>query len=276
MANRFRSDPAKVWTQYQQFEGFGLAAKDNGFNRIIEVEANGGVRLLAGISPPNVYLLDMGPHDIEQQWDRIKTKTQWVQNRKANAEPAGNLLSEGSANPFIPLSEYIGHPPIFPGEDTSEWVTFLDTQQYEVTTSIIREIEDHYWGDRKSDSFWLILGGPGTGKTVVLLKILQKMLCAGADVGFSCSDAVYRNLKSTTGWVIPRYNPGTNYDVLLFDDPSSLEILTEQHPKPEQKPRALVYAFDPLQLSQMPTSSELSGVIERTKAREYPLSICYR
>ncbi len=279
MAKRFTAAPARVWTQYQQYKRFGREAKDNGLSGIIEVEVAGSVRLLAGVSAPKLYLLDLGQHDIEQRWDGIKTKSKWVKNRLANSKPANNLLFKGSANPFIRFSECKGWYKQYAAEDTSEWVVFLDRKQTEIVTSIIGEIKDHLHKNTWRDGLWLILGGPGTGKTVVLLKILQELLVETFSVGFSCSDAVYHYLKSATGCNIPRWNRESDsaHDVLLFDDPKDLEELANPPPRrPGQRARALVYAFDPLQLSRMPKSSELDGVIKRTKANEYELSICYR
>lgn len=297
MVNRFQSNPGRVWTQYQRFEGFGEAAKRNGLISVIEIEVAKGVRLLAGVSSSFVYLFDLGQHDIERQWDRIQDKANWLGLRKRKSRTANNLLSYDS-NPFISLSECEGWSKHFESEDTSEWVRFLDIHQYEIVDRVTNEIENHLLGNKNRDLIWLILGGPGTGKTVVLLKILQKMLCYKVKVGFSCSDAVLGYLQSATGCIIPRWektccvshmkgaqeiievrNNDTPYDVLLFDDPESLEEL-EKNNRPSrvigQGPRALVYAFDPLQLVQMPTNEEFSKAIERTKATVYELKTCYR
>ena len=172
MANRFQSAPKKVWSQYQKWEGFDLAGKRNELDRILEVEVTGSVRLLVGVATHNVYLLDVGKHDIEREWDRIKNKTNWLTSRLADIESANNLLIKGSENPFVSLAECEGWSKYYTAEDTSEWVTFLDTKQYEVVMNVTEEIEEHLLGDRKRDCLWLIVGGPGTGKTVVLLKIL--------------------------------------------------------------------------------------------------------
>jgi hypothetical protein len=276
MVNRFYSNSARVWTQYQLFGGFVDAAKNNGINRIIEVEICGSVRLLAGVSGPNLYLLDFGYHDIEQRWDRIKTKPQWVKSRKTSARLANDLLKDSDENPFISLSECDGWVKHYEGEDTSAWVSFLDTVQHETTIEITSEIEDHIIAGKR-DYLLLILGGPGTGKTVVLLKILEKLLAAKLNVGFSCSDAVCNYLESSTGCIIPRWDPTQGYDVLLFDDPSNLEQLLKRPQRDAgQSPRALVYAFDPLQLTPMPSAAELDRVIQKTKAKVYELNICYR
>ena len=274
MAKRFRSDPIRVLIQYQQFVGFESAAKNNGLIRIIEVKLSGGDRLLAGFSAPNVYLLDIGHHDNEKQWDDLKNKTHWVEVRKANTKLVTNLLFNGSANPFIPLSEFEGWSKWYTAEDSSEWVTFLDTKQSEVVIQVTGEIETHLLGAR-SDRRWLILGGPGTGKTVVLLNILQKFRQDPFfSVGFSCSDAVRSYLNSATESIIPVFDESSKYNVILFDDPGSFDLINQPPKKPVGAPRALVYAFDPLQLDQMPTSTELDRI--RTKASEHNLSICYR
>ena len=53
----------------------------------------------------------------------------------------------------------------------------------------------------------ILTGGPGTGKTVVLLKLLQKCLAAKIDATLKVSDEVGAYLSSVNGSAIPSYRP---------------------------------------------------------------------
>lgn len=198
LATRFRSAGPQAYASYDTWAGFEPAAKRAGLDRVIEIKAGGSLRLLAGASGSSLHLLDFGDHDVEKQWDHIKNKGNWLEARLSNSQTATGLIRAGSANPFISLRECEGWSHHFFGEDTSEWVAFLDTEQYGVATQITEEIEDHLLGDRAMDSIWLVLGGPGTGKTAVLFKILQKLVGERFHVGFQSSDEVYDYLQTVS------------------------------------------------------------------------------
>ncbi|HEY2804648.1 MAG TPA: DNA/RNA helicase domain-containing protein, partial [Gemmatimonadales bacterium] len=230
--------------------------------------------MLVALKECELTLLDLGPHDRESTWDRIRNKKQWIREHMEKRLPVPHLIAN-SASRLVSLESSDGWNPFFPGEDTAEWVSFLDVQQHEAVSTICASVEDHTL-EGKGDAVCLILGGPGTGKTVVLLRLLEKLIEQRLDVGFSCSGQVHAYLESSAQHKIPNISADDTMgpqDALLYDDPSSLaEIAVSTN----GAPRTLVFALDPLQLAEMPTTTELKRLRMRTRARVIELTTCYR
>jgi hypothetical protein len=181
-----------------------------------------------------------------------------------------------------------------PGENSASWAQYLDPQQYDLATQIGLDTLDldPAKGQRRS---WLVTGGPGTGKTVVLLRVLMDALDAGLRVMLSMSDSVVRyheaalssagvdcDLQAHIGDPFNPFTRGTlrdesELDLLLVDDPRSIEQVKQALRWAEAaRARAVVVAVDPLQLDETVTDSVWASVVKPRHVSEERLTACYR
>jgi hypothetical protein len=266
--------------EYDTYSAFTSAAKAFSGARVLKFKITSGDRLIALLSEKEVTLLDCGPHDAEKQWDRIPNKRRWLKERISHRRPANHIISEGQDNPFLSLEPIDGWSPYFFQESTDEWVHFLDMAQYELVEAIYDSSETHLLGGRGMQSH-LIVGGPGTGKTVVLFKLFQKLLGAGVVASLHVSKEVRKYLTSVTHSDIPRASwsddASVRTEVVLLDDPSTFyEIEHLRSRIGDGRPTVLIAAFDPLQLKKLPDDASFDHFRRSLGAVLHELHSCYR
>jgi hypothetical protein len=127
----------------------------------------------------------------------------------------------------------------------------------------------------------LIVGGPGTGKTVVLFKLFQKLLGAGVVASLHVSKEVRKYLTSVTHSDIPRASwsddASVRTEVVLLDDPSTFyEIEHLRSRIGDGRPTVLIAAFDPLQLKKLPDDASFDHFRRSLGAVLHELHSCYR
>jgi hypothetical protein len=127
LVRRYSSDPSQWLRAYDRVE--------NVDGRIVEVDLNGGARLLAHWEPNRLTLVDMGDHEVVGRYQR---KSLDADLRHATPAPAQ----------FLPYSAngFFSHKPSleagqFANELSPEWVYFLDDEQERVTQAIIASAE---------------------------------------------------------------------------------------------------------------------------------------
>jgi hypothetical protein len=205
---------------------------------LFRVDQLGNITLLTVGDRRRVYG-DYGPSHINEDLRTVGSPPPW-------------LLTEDS-----PLfSSRKGPLPMHFGvEDRVEWADYLAFEQARAFDRILdftaRVIDEHKVGHT------LLLGGPGTGKTVVLVALLLWAVEYGWSVGISISEEVTSSLRralSASGrdWDISKYRidvrrpPPSQLDLLLVDDPATPHTVDSLLRKPQAA--YTVIAYDPEQL----------------------------
>ena len=139
---------------------------------VLEVELGGGPRLLAHVGSRTVTLVAMGDHEVTTRYARRGNLA--AELRRVEPLPAG--FAAASASAFFPPA---GHDapreltPFWP-ERSQDWLYFLDEHQATVCDGIVDALED-VLADDDTNTAHLIVGGPGTGKTSLLLQLLKRL-----------------------------------------------------------------------------------------------------
>ena len=231
--------------QYDQIKGLGAGT-------VLELKLGGGCRMLVHVGDAgSLTLLDMGNHDLPRRYRASFLAKDLLDRATLPAEfrPDARLpeFAVGAA----------GRLAAFGNEVRPEWLYFLDEQQQRITDQVVDEVENALLGDATNVHF--LLGGPGTGKTSILLQLLMRLsneVVDGReswDVRLRVSDRLARFITASTGWDLSRVRrPITAIepaDVMLVDDPSSSEDVRLYLRQLEQGAiGAVVVGFDPLQL----------------------------
>jgi hypothetical protein len=173
----------------------------------------------------------------------------------------------------------------FANEARPEWLYFLDDHQLQVVDAIVSALEDGLAG--ATPSAHLLLGGPGTGKTSVLLQLLMRLsnsVVEGRetwDVRIDFGARLRDFVRASTGWDLSSIcRPVTAEDpadILIVDDPHDTSQIERQANLLQIGALgALVVGFDPLQLKDSISDMDYGELRRRVEASEYVLSSCYR
>jgi hypothetical protein len=261
---RYGADPQACIRSYERIAGTRAT--------LLEFEISGGDRMIGHWSPTRLTLLDVGTHDLIGKFDQ---QGALVHLAEAVDAPA-RFWPDGKAGFFSTLpSRGVGH---FGPEITGDWAYFLDDEQAGVTTGIYEAALDCLLGEGTSRAH-CILGGPGTGKTAILLNLWKRFVDDGPfDVKLVLLPEVARYVEASMGIPATKPSPrGTadSCEVLLVDDPPSLGYLSTVARSVRQA-RAFVFAWDPLQMQEATADREYSSFISSLSAREHVLRTCYR
>ncbi|QDV39269.1 hypothetical protein [Tautonia plasticadhaerens] len=151
---------------------------------VLEVDVTGGHRMIAHGDSEVLRLLDVGGHDVVPRYtgsmfylDRLQGLGAPLQFYPEHSE---HELRFFTRNPSLSFEQ-------FGPELAREWVYFLSDQQAQVVEEIIEGICEAYTsGHPLSPSF--ILGGPGTGKTNILVNLLKDLTDLGLRVEIELSE----------------------------------------------------------------------------------------
>jgi hypothetical protein len=270
LQRRAGGDPTGWRRGYDRVER--LKARAN----VLEIDLAGGPRLLAIDYGEALVLWRMGEHDIT-------TKAQHGQipslDESTDAPP---LFFPSARLRFFPENEDQGFS-IYGPELLREWVYWLDEEQQRVGTDIEERVTEAVLEERGSID--VIVGGPGTGKTTLLLWLLKSLSNvdsngAGLDVRFNAPVTVVNQLEDGTGWDLkglylqPGILQGPPPDAILMDDPGSLADISEMSTR---LPRSSIIAgFDPLQMTAAITDLDFDNWTKKTSARVSWLGVSYR
>lgn len=274
LERRLKSSAATGFHTYGVVRGLGTTA-------VRELELGGGPRLLAHYKAGIVTLLDIGGHSTTDEYDSRKL--------------AADLARSYPADPFITVKSTIevntvfGSNPdarvsVFGTELTAEWIYFLTDPQNAFVNSSVREYQR---STKNKPSFRFAVGGPGTGKTSILLKIFVELRKRGGRPGFLLADPVADYIERTSGvhlgddrvsvddWQLGR-RTFDEFDALLFDDPGTADLIEVALQEITGNSRLAVVAFDPYQLSTDLTDEDYAELIRRCDAEVRQFHICYR
>lgn len=269
----------KDWTaQWRRLKGIRRET-------VLELELGGGPRLLAHVGDGVVTLLAMGDHEITTRYSREGNPSDDL--ARSQSLPAVFVAGRHSSF-FPPVSNDAPSTLVtwWP-ERASDWLYFLDEEQMGVCERLVESIEAAL-ADEETYTVQFIVGGPGTGKTSILLQLLKRLsdqVVVGQEtwsVGLAVSDRVAQYITASTGWCLDvsreLAREFASVDILLVDDPRSEEqiarfVRTAQRLGPL---RAVIVAFDPLQLSESLTDADYRRMVDEHNAGEERLRSSYR
>jgi ribosomal protein S6 len=266
LIRRHRSNPATLLHNYDS-----LAHLDK---RILEIDVSGGHRLLAEYSHNCLILLDVGKHEIVGRY----SKQMYSYDRYNYDEAPGQFWPELSG--FF-QREPDQTLPIYYSEELSEkWLYFLESQQQKVD----QKLRSRIWKMVDQGNVvppYFIAGGPGTGKTCLLLNLLH-FFHDISETRIAVSEQLADYIERSTGACIEQFrvtisNTFKELDLLLVDDPSSLweiERVLDLHRSGVV--RAVVIAFDPLQLKKAVADEVYDRLVREYGVHTYILNVCYR
>jgi hypothetical protein len=262
MLRRVASEPATWVTRYDKVENLPP--------RVLELEVGGGPRLLVHVNGA-ITLCRFGGHDIVKKTTRGGDLLRQVDN----AEPAPRHFLPRHASRLYPQSsgdraDAWGH------ELVEDWAYWLDDEQEALACLLVTDLEERLIGGTKGQH--LILGGPGTGKTTVLISLLQR-LCSAApdsketwDVRLVASERMVDYVRRSTNWKLdPVLRPPTEGqpDIILVDDP-----LWVDDDLGYSQATSTVVAVDPLQVASPLSDAQVDSL--STTWNLHWLSSCYR
>lgn len=257
----YRSNSSTVWRNYDKL----AHCKEH----ILELKIAGAERLLAHFNDNKLILLDCGDHDVVQRYSDKKYYLDAVITYPATP----NFWPEKRSTLIINNAEGLCEPK-FIQELSEDWVYFLDTEQEEAVLKIVD------WVGKFESSSTLLLGGPGTGKTCVLLNLLKWFTDEEYNTGISISSKLLEYIKNSTGIDLSQFIDSPfnklDFEIMLIDDPSKGSLESFLKSRKERQIKHLVAAFDPLQLDEPITDEYIREIKKLYGANLFFLNGCYR
>lgn len=228
-----------------------------------------------------LLLVDVGPHEVMEEFQELGNQIRrdilaekssvpaWFFSESKNQSPPVNPLARSTLNTGFDNSEMRW---LYEEELNEAWLQFLDSQQAALKEAIFNKLRVP--GDFE---FHLILGGAGTGKTIVLLNLALSLASAGRNVVCQFSDQVIKYLNSGKQRV-----PGSGLAmqpgaVVLLDDPLNFTVLRQKLAEARKsEARALVVALDPFQWVERRVYEKFHALIEISQPIQHNLDVCYR
>jgi hypothetical protein len=241
---------------------------------VYELEVTSGDRLLAIWEEQSLILADLGDHNTTARYSKIAYLVDSIANEPAPARfwPDTEVPRLFADRPDETVTEYAT-------EMSPDWIYWLSDDQREAVRSIVND-----WGDLPSNNYVVhfVIGGPGTGKTSVLINLLKEFVELGCDMGISISDRLADYLRAclrTSAIDDYRRDFSTGSpEILLIDDPAShgeiyrpmRDIAGPAHT------RMLVVAFDPCQLEDSLSDKSFRNLVTKHDVAVHQLRQCYR
>lgn len=250
---------------------------------VLEIDLAGGPRMLALDEDDEVVLWRMGDHSLI---DRLGAKPTYPSERLPLPD---HFRPERHIRLFPPDAGdvYVDYA----NERTADWIYWLDEEQQLLAEGIHERVVDAYLdGTRTIEP---IFGGPGTGKTTILVWLLKQLAVVEADgeqldVAIAAPASVLNQIENTTGWDLAPLHVSSRLidllndsdsdrgapDVVLVDDPAGLAdvaALVKRYPG-----ASVVFGFDPLQLAESITDDELASWLSAHNCHEAWLTTCFR
>ena len=262
--NRQLADPKTVSLSYDRVANMAPP--------VLEIKLSGGHRLLAWYDENQLTLLDMGGHEVVGRYDINK-----FFHDTASREKAPKQFFPGQQSKFFIRNPDRSIPFKYESELSNEWLYFLEEEQERIFEDIASDVIDAIEEDRSLMRYFII-GGPGSGKTCILLNLLKLFADLDLEIGIIMSDLLASYTETSSNSNISQFRVKLeeipNLDILLFDDPDSLVTLL-----PEQRPinaKVIIFAFDPLQLTSGMTDGSFDSWQQRDDIIIHTLGTCYR
>jgi hypothetical protein len=242
--------------------------------KVLKLDVSSGHRLLA-VDDGDVTLWRLGDHDI------MKKVTANGSSFPKDRRPLPPRFRPGFRSRLLaPDHEFQDSSDLFASylnENAREWIYQLGEEQSRIAREILSGLEIAYLeGIRR---IYAVSGGPGTGKTAILVWLLKTLTDFdddgfGLDVRISMPNQVLNQIRKSTSWELNEFLYEKLPDVVLVDDPS---LLIQTHSLFRQYPDAsFVVAFDPLQMETRVSDHEFQTWIGNFDVDCMFLSTCYR
>ena len=285
LVKKAASDPEKWHYELEKL-------KDDSFAGVsaFRFKVTSGDRLILVVDGNTLILADVGDHDVMDEYSKMPRLARDEDLRRATSidgtfKKLLNLAlfrkskDVNSPTPLDISNVLVGDVEgddsrwMYEAELSDEWVHFLDDEQAKISETLFQKLVVP--NDEMSVEF--VMGGPGTGKTVVLLNLATNLDQAGRAVSFEASPNVIKYLSSG-GRNVPGANKGFGPGVVaLIDDPASSKVLADSLRKAKSAGcRAIVIGFDPLQWHERKMEANFRKIFENVKYEFYPLWTCYR
>lgn len=282
LVRRYRSDSTRAKFGYDRLAHLQPQLS------LLEVDISGANRMVADIAENEIHLLDVGGHDTVPRYTYGKYQTDKHQKETAHLGFWPDLVSGTlrffSSNPSECFAQ-------FGNEYSQEWLYYLSAQQ----TDVLNETLEHVFSDTQGAAIApvFIVGGPGTGKTSILINLLKQMVELGLDARMLCSSRMKEFICASTPGIDQQLliTDGNQpelqrVDALVVDDPDTTNQIVEQLRFwiSRNGQMSVVLGFDPCQLRGFDTSNRTSGLadehfdrlVEATNANVFGLDECYR
>jgi hypothetical protein len=252
---------------------------------VIEIDVSGASRMVADVNGSSITLLNVGDHGTV---DRYPAQSLLDDIQRAVRARAGFWPGNGR---FVkPMGEVSDERyEIFADEFDPEWIYYLSDQQKGIVDFIRKQTVRAHADEPR---FFTIAGGPGTGKTSILLKLLIDLQSANRTkpvlvVSKELAEHIKQCLKGINlpechidhremgkrAYRLDRFDRG--YNVLLFDDPRTEEEVEAVLDAAVGICKVVVVAFDPCQLHADITDSDYESLFEKYDVkRAYVLTQC--
>ena len=285
LVKKANSDPEKWHFDLEKL-------KDDSFVGVsaFRFKVTSGDRLIVVVDGNTLILADIGDHDVMDEYSKMPRLARDEDLKKASAisgtfkkllnfalsTESKDLSSPAPLDISNVLADDIEGDDsrwLYEAELSDEWIHFLDDEQAKISETLFQKLVVP--SDEMSVEF--VMGGPGTGKTVVLLNLATNLDQAGRAVSFEASPNVIKYLSSG-GRNVPGANKGFGPGVVaLIDDPASSKVLADSLRKAKSAHcRAIVIGFDPLQWHERKMEANFRKIVESVNYEFYPLWTCYR
>lgn len=286
LKRKFDSDPNKWHFELEKLKDKSLEPLN-----VAKIALTQGDRLVFTIESAGITLVDIGKHEVMQEYANIprskrlldyeaRARTpKWFENGVDKAfkikESPRQIRQTIESNFVDLLSENIdsGERWLFEEELSEQWITFLDNEQFKTATEIYEDINKN----QSNFQVHLIIGGPGTGKTIILLNIYNQLIKKALPVTFEVSKAVKSYLESA-GTAIKYANRGLSAGIYaLIDDPvSPRELASTIRKAKSAKVKGIVVALDPLQWHERNLQSKYEDLVNDFEIKTHSVWTCYR
>lgn len=268
-----QSDPVGWRRRYDRVAGLD--------QRVLEIDLAGGPRMLA-IDRGEIVLWRMGDHSIVDKVVRDRPPI------PEQTQPLPDQFDIGARLSLFPEDDDRGFID-YANENTADWVYWLDNEQAEAAEWLARVTYESW--DAGVPLHAGLLGGPGTGKTTILVWLLKQLSLVdedglGMEVKLMAPPAVVNQIENSTGWDLSPFvlaealpadsdtDPEEAPDVILADDPGSLFDLGVLMARFSSS--SVIFGFDPLQMADSVTDDELEKFENKYAVETYWFTSCYR
>jgi len=257
---------------------------------VFKIALTSGDRLVFVLHSNKLILVDIGDHDVMQDYAHLGSHVRNSDLERTLPIPNNLLLEINEAAKNSSIQARPRNIPIeginiseqsiegdsrwlYEEELDERWVTFLDDDQFRISEELTG-----FLSDQELDfQVFLLMGGPGTGKTMILQNIAEKLDRKGRAVTLQVSDPVRKYLESG-GAKLPGLNlEVTEGTILLIDDPeTSRHLISDLRRGKSRGVRAVVIATDPLQWLEKQSLEDFEKIQESYKTSIFTLWTCYR
>jgi hypothetical protein len=235
----------------------------------LEVDVAGGERMLVHPQDGRLVLVDLGKHEIVAHYQR--TGNLQAETRRL-ATPPASFVDEVPPGffTFDIESEWRDYA----NEADPAWLSYLDEQQGAVANAVLTAIR-RCAADARAWHMALLMGGPGTGKTSILLNLVSRCIELDIVPQVVVSDEVAEYIEAATHIGLDTFRTtlaAAKYrqdgDVLFVDDPDQLgDINDAKWFAQQRKYRTVVVGVDPLQMQGTPTTISCGWQADRPASR---------